>query len=100
MEDDTVEIIEPQEPNSGLPQGKFLNKHKVRLADGADLSWTQLRIGAIVTIYGRAFHIVGCDSATREYLTGQCGVHLEEDQPIPDGAYDVLLKQVCKVARH
>ena len=30
MEDDSLEIIEPQEPNSGLPQGKFLNRHKVR----------------------------------------------------------------------
>lgn len=28
LEDDSLEINEPQEPNSGLSQGKYLQRHK------------------------------------------------------------------------
>eukprot|EP00798_Chlamydomonas_sp_ICE-L_P014430 gene14430-20436_t len=91
LEDDSVDIIEPKEPNSGLKQGTYLNRHKVKLLDGSILKWDMMRVGDTVTVYSRPFHIVGCDKATRDFLAEQ-NVFMPEDRPLPDGAYDTLLK--------
>jgi len=32
--DDTIEVIEPARPNSGLPQGKLLRRQRVHKPDG------------------------------------------------------------------
>eukprot|EP00906_Rhabdomonas_costata_P014946 RCo021443 len=85
--DDTMTVVEPTLPNSGLPGGVFLKRHKVpRLGDAkqwrADaevehsdfpekfLTVNDLKVGKDVVIYGRTFHIVDVDEATREFLEG------------------------------
>lgn len=52
---------------------------RVKLADGEVLKWDRLRVGEAVTLYGRTFHIVGCDSATRELFRSR-GMELPPDE--------------------
>ena len=92
FEDNTLEIEEPKEANSGLPQGKFLSRHQVKLANGKLLSWSDIQVDKDLTLYGRTFHICGCDKVTREHFAAQ-GISLPEDVPLPQGEYDVLLKE-------
>ncbi|GFH11391.1 uncharacterized protein HaLaN_06880, partial [Haematococcus lacustris] len=42
LEDNSLEILEPQQANSGLPHGKYLQRNKVKLADGSELKHTAL----------------------------------------------------------
>ena len=67
LEDDTCEMMEPKETNSGLPQGGFLKRHQISLPDGTNLTWDKLRIGETIEIYGKVIMITECDKYTRDY---------------------------------
>lgn len=56
MDDDSMEVIELVQPNSGLPTGKLLHRDKIRLADGTHLTWPMLKVCGALTA-GR--HILG-----------------------------------------
>ena len=92
FEDNTIEIEEPKEANSGLPQGKFLSRHQVKLANGKHLTWSDILVGKELNLYGRTLHVSGCDKVTREHFIAQ-GIRLPEDVPLPQGSYDLLLKE-------
>lgn len=65
-EDDTMEISEPAQPNSGLPQGRFLKRSMVpKDSSGATYDWKDLNIGENIEIYGKVLHIYDCDEWTR-----------------------------------
>eukprot|EP01138_Halocafeteria_seosinensis_P016387 gb/GECG01016718.1/.p1 GENE.gb/GECG01016718.1/~~gb/GECG01016718.1/.p1 ORF type:complete len:823 (+),score=122.84 gb/GECG01016718.1/:1-2469(+) len=89
MEDGTISLFEPHQGNSGMPQGKYLYKHKIpkskEFQDGdlkasnpnaalqlsrksSRLDWTDFRIGEDIKIYGKTYHIYGCDTATRRFF--------------------------------
>ncbi|GFH14905.1 uncharacterized protein HaLaN_11042, partial [Haematococcus lacustris] len=87
LEDNSLEILEPQQANSGLPHGKYLQRNKVKLADGSELKHTALLVGTTVTIYGRAFHIVACDAQTRAFFS-ELQLQQAPDQAMPHGRYD------------
>jgi hypothetical protein len=71
LEDNTIEIVEPSERNSGLNQGKLLKRHQVR-KDPADPSnfytLTDLKSGAELNIYNRMYTIIACDTFTLRFL--------------------------------
>ena len=72
--DDTLEIIEMKQANSGLPQGVLLKRHRVPNGAGAPgsfLGFGDLRVGASVVAYGRAFAITDCNASTRNWLFHQ-----------------------------
>ena len=76
LEDDAMQIVEPKMENSGVPQGNFMKRHRVPKDDDPsepDAFYTldDLNIGAEITIYGRTFHIVDCNS--RRASTSQDG---------------------------
>ena len=67
LEDDSLRVVEPKTENSGAVQGTFIRRHRVNTDDG----WITIDDVAKkprLTIYGRDFHIYGCDPATRRYL--------------------------------
>ena len=66
LEDDTVEMHEPEQRNSGMPAGKFLK----RMQHPA-VSMETLVVGETVSVYGRTFKIYECDEFTREYYAQQ-----------------------------
>ncbi len=52
--------------NSGLPQGKLVNRQKIpKDNDGNTYMWTDLNVGNDVTIYARTFHIYDCNAWTK-----------------------------------
>eukprot|EP00924_Labyrinthula_sp_SR-Ha-C_P005396 maker-scaffold_1-snap-gene-30.60-mRNA-1 protein AED:0.20 eAED:0.20 QI:0/0/0/1/1/1/2/0/807 len=62
LADNSVQITEPKQQNSGLPQGLFRKRAPV------DLEPEQLCVGNEVDFCGRTFKITGCDAFTKNYL--------------------------------
>lgn len=83
LEDGTVRISEPKVENSGIPQGEYLRRHHVPKPDGSgNLGPTDFRIGEELEIYGRVYHITGCDRFTRWFFE-ENGLELPEDETVP-----------------
>ncbi|KAI8464444.1 MAG: hypothetical protein J3K34DRAFT_526184 [Monoraphidium minutum] len=69
LADDSLQVTEPQQDNSGIQQGIFVRRHQVPRDDGsgATLAPGDLAVGATVTVYGRTFFLVDCDAYTRAW---------------------------------
>ena len=70
LSDDTVSIYEPAQKNSGIVEGKFLERGKYKNVDKhmALITPTDLPLGGDVKINGYSFHILSCDEYTKAYL--------------------------------
>lgn len=68
LEDGTVDVCEPKTDNSGLEQGRLLKRHRAMAANGAPLTHADFVVGGVLSLYGRAYRIVGCDAFTRDFL--------------------------------
>lgn len=70
VEDDTIEIIEMKQQNSGVPQGVFLRRGKIPKNGSTSCFYSidDFKLGNVVDIYGRKFHIVNCNKTTKEYV--------------------------------
>jgi hypothetical protein len=66
LSDDTISIFEPAQKNSGIMEGKFLERRKYKNVDkgGEFITPTDLAIGGDVKINGYSFHLLGCDDYT------------------------------------
>eukprot|EP01059_Diplonema_ambulator_P007466 TRINITY_DN16925_c0_g1_i1.p1 TRINITY_DN16925_c0_g1~~TRINITY_DN16925_c0_g1_i1.p1 ORF type:complete len:859 (+),score=307.76 TRINITY_DN16925_c0_g1_i1:75-2651(+) len=108
--DETVMVIEPRIPNSGIQGGTLIKRHRIpaglatarqraRERNPADripcedlekgeehLNPNDFNVGKDVTIYGKCTHIVDCDPFTREFLTA-LDVEVGEPEPYPDEEY-------------
>lgn len=68
LEDDTIQVSEPKQDNSGIPQGGLIKRHRIPKegqAKGSYYGIDDLNIGNEVLLYGKKFRIVDCDSFTR-----------------------------------
>ncbi|CAJ1333237.1 unnamed protein product, partial [Effrenium voratum] len=68
LEDDTCQIQEPKQDNSGMPQGQLIRRHRFPSAQGGYLKAEDLRVGETLQIYGRSIFVTDCDPFTREYF--------------------------------
>lgn len=70
LSDDTLSIYEPAQKNSGIVEGKFLERGKYKNVDKnlALVTPTDLPIGGDVKINGYSFHVLSCDDYTQAYL--------------------------------
>ncbi len=70
LADDSISIYEPAQKNSGVMDGKFLDRRKYKNVDknGDFLNPTDLNIGGDVKINGHSFHVLSCDEYTQTYL--------------------------------
>ncbi len=70
LSDDTISIFEPAQKNSGIVEGKFLERRKYKNVDknGDFITPTDLAIGGDVKINGYSFHLLSCDEYTQNYL--------------------------------
>ena len=82
LEDDTLQVSEPKVDNSGLPQGIFLRRHRVKNAEGDGVTFKDLVVGTDLELYSRVFHIIGCDGFTREFLASN-GIAAAENGEYP-----------------
>lgn len=68
LEDDTLQLVEPAEENSGLPQGCIVRRHRVPRPDGEFFAISDLKIGASLELYKKLIHLYDCDAFTRKTL--------------------------------
>jgi hypothetical protein len=92
LEDGTMQITENKVENSGIwPQGPFVKRHRIpRPGDdtGGHGFWgpEMLKMGTTVTIYARAFRIIGCDQFTKWFYQ-EAGLDVGVEEPAPLDAY-------------
>ncbi|KAL4109073.1 hypothetical protein PRIC1_000778 [Phytophthora ramorum] len=96
LSDRSISISEPRVANSGIAQGEFMRRTIVRKNGGSSTAFHRdnisddyytpedFRIGGELRMYGRTFHIVGCDAATRSFYTEALGETLETPRMYPD----------------
>eukprot|EP00667_Euglena_gracilis_P002642 EG_transcript_2647 len=94
LEDDTMQVTEPRQENSGLPQGNIVKRHRVVVAPGSDQYFTvdDFDIGKDIGIYQKVYHIVDCDAFTR-YFYSQLGRPLRPFEEYPEDAFTVTSSQ-------
>mmetsp|Transcript_256 Transcript_256/g.787 ORF Transcript_256/g.787 Transcript_256/m.787 type:complete len:703 (+) Transcript_256:243-2351(+) len=101
LADDTVEVLEVVERNSGRdPFPKLLSRGKLpkqvysigarpmsedsrRRAKHEYYGWKELRIGSFVEVYGRSLQLHDCDEFTRAYYMAELGLGPDEFAPVP-----------------
>lgn len=71
LSDDTLSIFEPAQKNSGIIEGKFLERRKYKNVDKNNdfITPTDLAIGGDVKINGYSFHLLSADEFTNKYLS-------------------------------
>jgi len=70
LADDTLGIFEPAQKNSGIVEGKFLERRKYKNKHNKDnfITPSDLAIGGDVVINSYSFHILSADEYTEGYL--------------------------------
>ncbi|KAI9145221.1 hypothetical protein BKA69DRAFT_1108755 [Paraphysoderma sedebokerense] len=69
LADDTIQIFEPHQKNSGILSGKFLERSKVKVPKGTDHYTTKdFYIGAQLMFSAHPFIIVGADEYAIKYM--------------------------------
>mmetsp|Transcript_24164 Transcript_24164/g.53577 ORF Transcript_24164/g.53577 Transcript_24164/m.53577 type:complete len:743 (+) Transcript_24164:127-2355(+) len=92
LEDDTCQIGERKQENSGIVQGQFLRRHRFPGPTGGYLSWQDLAVGSDLQLYGRTLRIIDCDGWTREFYDKQ-----GQSQPeAEDGEMDAFMASSMK----
>mmetsp|Transcript_39471 Transcript_39471/g.91614 ORF Transcript_39471/g.91614 Transcript_39471/m.91614 type:complete len:744 (-) Transcript_39471:155-2386(-) len=79
LEDDTCQVTEQKQDNSGMPQGQLIRRHRFPGPSGGYLSWQDLVVGGYLHIYGRNIYLNDCDDWSRSYYAAQ-----NMDQGPPD----------------
>uniref|UniRef100_A0A671TV70 EF-hand domain-containing family member C2 n=1 Tax=Sparus aurata TaxID=8175 RepID=A0A671TV70_SPAAU len=95
LEDDTIQVVEPEYKNSGIPQGTLIRRQRVPLPppDGDQFyNIFHFNINQQMVLYSRSFTLTNCDSFTRNFLT-KLGVRLNGCATVPDDPYSNLREQ-------
>lgn len=71
LTDDTISINEDRESNSGIIQGIFLKRLKVKKDENSFYLYTDLKVGSDIYVYGRYIRLYDCDDYTREFYSVQ-----------------------------
>lgn len=88
LDDDTVQINEPKQENSGVPQGNFMKRHKVPRDTDSHLTVADFDIDTLVTIYRRTYHIVDANPSTLNWLKEQRG-EVPASVPFPEDRFEI-----------
>jgi len=81
LQDETFQMTEPRQDNSGIPQGTLIRRHRFPDKKGGFLKAEDVRIGCDFTIYGKTIRITNCDAFTRKYFS-ELGT--EQPEAVPD----------------
>jgi hypothetical protein len=101
LEDDTMELTEPRETNSGLPQGNFVRRHAIEMQTDEGkmqaiaesksgggvrtIHWSDIHVGAFLNIYSKKIMVTDADGFTRGYVEENGGVAQGATIPLPSG---------------
>ncbi|OXB79748.1 UNVERIFIED_CONTAM: hypothetical protein H355_010216, partial [Colinus virginianus] len=89
LEDDTIQVVEPQVKNSGIIQGTIVRRHRIPLpSPNEDQFYTidHFNINTEVTFYARRYKIIDCDRFTKNFLR-KMGFKLNPPGNCPDDPY-------------
>lgn len=92
--DDTFLIQEPHLPNSGLQGGVILKRQRVpanprqreQFPDLENVCINHIQVGAEIVIFGTAYYIYACDTASREFMES-LGIQVGANQLPPTDNY-------------
>jgi hypothetical protein len=91
--DDTIDMAEEKEINSGLPQGPFLKRGKIQKNDGTFMTFKDLTVSQDILVYGKNITLFDCDQYTREFYEKQ-GISQESAVDFPkDPFHNNMLKK-------
>ena len=70
LEDKSIQITEPKQVNSGIPQGAFLKRQMILKSDGSGSPFmpADFAIGTDCAIHGRIYRLYDCDDYTRQFF--------------------------------
>uniref|UniRef100_A0A8C3LH16 EF-hand domain-containing family member C2 n=1 Tax=Chrysolophus pictus TaxID=9089 RepID=A0A8C3LH16_CHRPC len=89
LEDDTIQVVEPQVKNSGIIQGTIVRRHRIPLpSPNEDQFYTidHFNINTEVIFYARRYRIIDCDQFTKNFLR-KMGFKLNPPGNCPDDPY-------------
>ncbi|XP_068772156.1 EF-hand domain-containing family member C2 isoform X6 [Struthio camelus] len=89
LEDDTIQVVEPEVKNSGITQGTIVRRHRIPLPPpNEDQFYTvdHFNINIEVILYARRYRITDCDQFTKNFLR-KMGVRLNPPACRPDDPY-------------
>merc|ERR1711959_133523 len=89
LEDNTVQVNEPREENSGIPQGCLIKCHHIPKERDNFYTVVDFQLGTEVTFYGRTFRIVDCDAFTAEFFA-ENGLEIGEPEDYPYNPHDAV----------
>lgn len=71
LADDSISIYEPAQKNSGIMEGKFLERRKYKNVDnnGEFITPSDMPLNGNIKINGYSFNILSCDEYTKKYLS-------------------------------
>ncbi|XP_054471819.1 EF-hand domain-containing family member C2 [Anoplopoma fimbria] len=98
LEDDTVQVVEPEYKNSGIPQGTLIHRQRIPLPAPNDDQFYNIfhfNINQQMVLYSRAFTVTNCDSFTRNFLS-KLGVRLNNPATVPDDPYTKHREEIEK----
>jgi hypothetical protein len=96
LEDDSVQVNEPQIENSGIPQGTLIRRHRIPLPPPNDHKFYTVdyfNVGNELRMYGRTFKLTGCDEFTAGFLA-QMGVEKGTESDIPIDPHQVTRQKM------
>ncbi|XP_012693028.1 EF-hand domain-containing family member C2 isoform X2 [Clupea harengus] len=96
LEDDTIQVVEPELKNSGIPQGTLIRRHRISLPHPNDDQFYNVHhfnINQEMVLYSRTFKIMDCDPFTRNFLR-KLGVRLNPTASVPEDPYCNLRQEM------
>ncbi|XP_028655593.1 EF-hand domain-containing family member C2 [Erpetoichthys calabaricus] len=96
LEDDTIQVVEPEIQNSGIPQGTLIRRHRIPLPPPNDDQFYTVEcfnLNIKVEFYSRAFNIINCDQFTSNFLR-KLGVRLNSPVFPPGDSYNSIRQQM------
>ena len=72
LQDDTIQVDEPQERNSGIAQGSLVRRRQVKSAGSSGIiKFNDLHVGTTIKVDAFTIHLVDADTYTREFYLSQ-----------------------------
>ncbi|XP_039532156.1 EF-hand domain-containing family member C2 isoform X2 [Pimephales promelas] len=96
LEDDTIQVVEPELKNSGIPQGTLIRRHRIPLPapkDDCFYNVHHFNINQEILLYSRTFMITDCDPFTRNFLM-KMGVRINPPASAPADPYSTLRQEM------
>ncbi|GFV41057.1 EF-hand domain-containing family member C2 [Trichonephila clavipes] len=78
--DGTIKVYEPRLRNSGMVQGRLVNRNLIPKPEGGFYCLDDLKIGQTVIFYGKSFKLLDCDPFTKTFLR-EMGYRVNSPEP-------------------